>query len=429
MLGSIFLLTGCKTVQPNETSYTPISETTIASSYAFHQTSSVVTSSMNYGSYLVEPKKQEGRQKIYKIAEDLSTSVLTELEAGYTYVEGPLSPDCTKLFLYRNKDNEDASSYYGVIVDLTTGDQIVSQYPYFALNAVNWAGNDKIFLSYCQIRFYSTADFSEIDFRPDFLDTVEQDPDGKYIITGMIHDRNKDRYVLTYAEKKVGSTDPSSDYKMSVGIVLIDGEGRTVRAFTPGTNYYSPYSSTDIAARQTLQIDSSGNVSLFVGVMGSESDIPYTKALIVNVDRAEVVKMPNELRDVFLRGGWVYGLTFSPYQEWWDTMQLNIYKPNDSYKYSKSVELYTEPNTYRYMNTTGTRSNLSYQIYLYPDGNVLLRSYHTEDGNTKVLLSKIMLADKTVTPIGVLPGNDNDMFKIAGIDNSGNIIVLGSKTA
>ena len=110
-------------------------------------------------------------------------------------------------------------------------------------------------------------------------------------------------------------------------------------------------------------------------------------------------------------------------------MELNIYKPNDSYKYSKSVQLYTEPNTFRYMNTTGTQSDLSYQVFLYPDGNVLLRSYHSEDGNTKVLLSKITVSDKVVTPIGVLPGNDNDMFKIAGIDNSGNIIVLGSKTA
>lgn len=428
-LGALFLLSGCgKVVQPNDEVYTPISEATIASSYDFHQTSSAATSMIDYGAFVVAPNQQAGTQKLYRIAGDNKTAIVTEFEKGQTYQVGPLSPDSTKLFLYRQADGSDDVSYYGVIVDLATGDKIASSLPLFSLNTVSWAGNDRIFMGFRQIRVFSAADFSEQSFRPEFLDKVEQDPDGKYIITGFIYDRGKDRYVLTYAEKKVGSTDAADDYKMALGIVLIDSTGKTVRAFTPGSQYYSPYSSADKAARQTLQIDSAGNLALFAAV-ASDTDIPVTKALIVNVDRAEVVKTPSDLRDACLRGGWIYGISFTPYQQWWETMQLNVYKPNESYKYTKPVLLFTEANTFRYMTTTGTRSDLSYEVYLYPDGNVLLRSYHIEDGNTKILLGKITIADAKFTPIGVLPGNAEDMFKVAGIDNSGNIIVLGSKTA
>lgn len=428
-LGALFLLSGCgKVVQPNDEVYAPISETVIASSYDFHEISSAVTSVIDYGNYVVGPNQQSGTQKLYRVAADNKTEIIAEFEKGQTYKIGPLSPDSTKLFLYSQADGIDDASYYGVIVDLATGSKIVSSQPVFSLETVNWAGNDRIFMGFRQIRIFSASDFTEQTFRPEFLDKVEQDPDGKYIITGFIYDRGKDRYVLTYAEKKVGSTDSADDYKMALGIVLIDANGKTLKAFTPGEKYYSPYSSVDKAAKQILQIDSAGNLALFVAVMG-DTDTPVTKALIVNVDRAEVAKTPSELRDACLRGGWIYGISFTPYQQWWETMELNVYKPNDSYKYTSTVKLFTEGNTFRYMTTAGTRSDLSYEVYLYPDGNVLLRSYNIEDGNTKILLAKITIADSKVTPIGVLPGNSEDMFKVAGIDNSGNIILLGSKTA
>ena len=107
-------------------------------------------------------------------------------------------------------------------------------------------------------------------------------------------------------------------------------------------------------------------------------------------------------------------------------MSVNLYTPSTQGKYSLKSTILTQPAENRYIPITGTTENNTYELFLYPDGNLLLKAYHTESGYSRMILYRIIFnADiPAAEVIGALPAKSSMKYMVAGVDLSGKIIYL-----
>ncbi|HOP12010.1 MAG TPA: hypothetical protein PK629_11015 [Oscillospiraceae bacterium] len=432
LLTVLITMTACGRVIDSGEEYVPISEISAAIDPVSYNFASIdqtaqATSMEALGEFFVQYNESTNIQRVYTTDAVGTTTMAAEFGPGEKYVMGPLSPDCTKLFLYKQTDTGDSDHYYGVILDMNTGLKTTSAMPMFALDTVSWAGNDLLFTANRQILFFSTVNFSVVTKYFEITSLVTNDPDGKYVITGMAYDRNSDKYVAAIAEKIAGATELNELYKTKLMIAVIDNLGRTEKTFYVADGYYSPVDiSTGAPLSQTVQVDSSGNAAVYAGLFTPGSDEPSTCWIVVNTATNETISLPLTLRTGIIRGGWIYGISMDPYSAWWTSMSVNLYTPDTLGKYSLKTTILTQPSENRYIPITGTTANNTYELFLYPDGNLLMKAYHTESGYSRMILYRITVSADvpTVEVIGALPAKSSMKYMIAGVDMSGKIIYL-----
>jgi len=434
LLTVLVLTAACGRVIDSGEEYVPISDTSRTidqTSYAFASVDPTVqAASMEaLGEFFVQYNESTNIQRVYATDSAGATVTSAEFPAGEKYVAGPLSPDSTKLFLYKKAGTDAGGSdhCFGVILDMATGVKTISSTPMFALDTVCWAGNDLLFTANRQIMFFSAVDFSSVDKYFEITSLVANDPDGKYIITGMTYDRNTDQYIASIAEKIPGAGELSDLYKTKLMIAVIDNLGRTAKTFYAKDGLYSPVDiSSGAPLIQAIQIDSSGNAALYSALFTPDSEEPSTCWIVVNTSSGSTVSLPQTLRTGIIRGGWIYGITMDPYSAWWTSMSVNLYTPSTQGKYSLKSTILTQPAENRYIPITGTTENNTYELFLYPDGNLLLKAYHTESGYSRMILYRIIFnADiPAAEVIGALPAKSSMKYMVAGVDLSGKIIYL-----
>jgi len=432
LLVLLIAATACGRVIDSGEEYVPISETSAAIDQVSYNFASIdqtaqATSMEALGEFFVQYNESTNIQRVYTTDAIGNTTMAAEFGSGEKFIIGPLSPDCTKLFLYKQINTGESDHYYGVILDMNTGIKTISAMPMFALNTVSWAGNDLLFTANRQIMFFSTVDFSVVTKYFEITSLVTNDPDGKYIITGMAYDRNTDKYIATIAEKIEKAAELSDLYKTKLIIAVIDNLGRTEKTFYAAEGLYSPVDiSSGTPLSQTIQVDASGNAAVYAGIFTPGSDEPSTCWSVVNIATGETISLPLTLRTGIIRGGWIYGISIDPYSAWWTSMSVNLYTPDTQGKYSLKSTILTQPSENRYIPITGTTANNTYELFLYPDGNLLMKAYHTESGYSRMILYRIMVSADvpTVEVIGALPAKSSMKYMIAGVDMSGRIVYL-----
>ena len=427
------IFTACGRVIDSGEEYVPISDTSTAInpvSYAFASVDQTAqAASMEaLGEFFVQYNESTNIQRVYTTDAAGVTTMAAEFAAGEKYIMGPLSPDCTKLFLYKQTDAAiDSDHYFGVIVDIATGLKTVSQTPMFTPGTVSWAGNDLLFTANRQILFFSTIDFSVVDKYFEITSLVTNDPDGKYVITGMAYDRNTDKYFATIAEKIPLATELSDLYKTKLMIAVIDALGRTEKTFYVKDGLYSPVDTTSGSPLpQIIQVDATGNVAVYSALFTQGTDEPSTCWIVLNTAKDETISLPLTLRTGIIRGGWIYGVAMDPYSAWWTSMSVNLYTPDTQGKYSLKSTILTQPSDNRYISMSGTTANNTYELFLYPDGNLLMKAYHTESGYSRMILYRISTATDVpvVEVIGALPAKSSMKYMLAGVDMTGKIVYM-----
>lgn len=426
---AVSALCGCGRVIDSGESYTPISQGTInTESYVFNSAVTSAAPVEDLGEFLVQPNSSINAQTLYLYDAAGTVTPIVDFPAGEKYVAGPLSPDSTKLFLYRRdpEATSDTDHYYGVIVDLATRTYTTSELPMFQTGTVNWGANNMLFIANRSITFFSPYNFSVVHSQFDVMNLIENDPDGKYVLTGMAYDRTHNRYIATVGERRVGESGLNADFRVKLGIAVITATGRTEKFFFPSDTMYCPADlAQGTALQQIIQCDSgSDNIAVFGTYFNEGSDTPYTRAAVINIATEKEILLPEVQRDVVLRGGWIYGVSFTPNSQWWETMNLNVYRPDNSGNYELMANMYSEGPTNRYVSMTGTRHKDSYSMFLYPNGDVLLKIYYNESGQTRVLLRRIEATTNIPTTLGSLPGTSYYRYTVTGIDAVGNVVFL-----
>ena len=431
----LITMTSCGRVIDSGEEYVPISDTSAVIdpvSYVFASVDQTAqaTSMEALGEFFVQYNESTNIQRVYTTNAAGVTTMAAEFGPGEKYTLGPLSPDCTKLFLYKRADaaaGADSDHYFGVILDMATGVKTVSQMPMFALGTVSWAGNDLLFTANRQILFFSVFDFSVVNRYFEITSLVTEDPDGKYIITGMAYDRNTDKYFASIAEKTPGATELADLYKTKLMIAVIDTLGRTEKTFYAKDGLYSPVDNASGAPLpQTIQVDTTGNVALYAALFTQGTDEPGTCWIVLNAAKDETISLPLTLRTGIIRGGWIYGIAMDPYCAWWTSMSVNLFTPDTLGKYSLKSTILTQPADNRYIPMNGTSANNTYELFLYPDGNLLMKAYHTESGYSRMILYRITVSTDVpaVEVIGALPAKSSMKYMVAGVDMSGAIVYL-----
>lgn len=428
LTAAMLLLSGCGRVIDSGESYTPISQGTIQpESYVFNSATTSAVPVEDLGEFLIQPSSSRNTQALYLLDASGHITPVAEFPSGEKYVLGPLSPDSSKLFLYRRdpEATSDTDHYYGMIVNLADGSYNMSEMPMFQTGTVSWGANDTLFIANRSITFFSSYDFSTVPSQFDIMTLIENDPDGKYVLTGMAYDRTGDRYVAAIGERQVGKSGLDADFRVKLGIAVITATGRTEKMFFPSSKLYCPADlAQGTALQQVIQCDSGLYAVVFGAFFEGDSDTPQTRAVVVDLTNEKEIALPDTLRDAVVRGGWIYGIALDPYSQWWETMSVNVYQPDKNGKYSRSGQMYTEGSSNRYVTMTGTRHKDSYGLYLYPNGDVLLKIYYTESGQTRVLLRRIQAGSNTAVTIGSLPGTSYYRYTVAGIDTAGNVLFL-----
>ncbi len=427
--------TACGRVIDSDEEYVPISEPSapivpVSYSFASVDTAAQASSMEALGEFFVQYNESTNIQRVYTTDSAFATTLSAEFGAGEKYRVGPFSPDSTKLFLYKQALNPDGSGsdrYFGVILDMITGGKTVSAMPLFSLDTVSWAGNELLFTANRQILFFSGFDFSVVTKFFEIASLVTDDPDGKYVITGMTYDRNTDKYIASIAEKIPRATELADLYRTKLIVAVIDSMGRTEKTFYANDGLYSPVDiSTGAPLPQSIQFDTFGNAALFAGFFAQNTDEPSTCWIVLNTATGETVSLPHTLRNGILRGGWIYGVTMTPYSAWWESMSVNVYTPDTLGKYTLKSTVLTQPAENRYIPITGTTADNTYELFLYPDGNLLAKAYHTESGYSRMILYRITVSADvpTVEVIGALPAKSSMKYMVAGVDMSGRIVYL-----
>ena len=432
LLVLLITITACGRVIDSGEEYVPISDTSTVNSPVSYTFASVdqtaqATSMEALGEFFVQYNESTNIQRVYTTDAAGVTTIAAEFAAGEKYIVGQLSPDCTKLFLYKQNTTADSDHYFGVILDLVTGAKTVSQMPMFSLGTVSWAGNDQLFTANRQILFFSVIDFSVVDKYFEITSLVTNDPDGKYIITGMAYDRNSDKYIVTIAEKIPNAAELNELYKTKLMIAVIDAMGRTEKTFYAKEGLYSPVdSASGSPLPQVIQVDATGNIAVYAALFTQGTDEPSSCWIVFNSAKGETITLPLTLRTGIIRGGWIYGISMDPYSAWWTSMSVNLYTPDTQGKYSLKSTILTQPAENRFMPMNGTTANNMYELFLYPDGNLLMKAYHTESGYSRMILYRITTSVDvpTVEVVGALPAKSSMKYMVAGVDMTGKIVFI-----
>lgn len=420
---------GCGRVEESSEVYKPISQTapSYTSSIVFNSvdSSSKVNSMAALGEFFIPYNESTNIQRVYGITVDGKVNTLAELIANEQYEAGPISPDGSKLFLYRvdPEASADTDHRYGVIVDLQTGATKVSSQPMFESGTVNWAGNDRLFTANRRIVFFSAFDFSATLAQFQIMQLIQNDPDGKYVLTGMAYDSAKNRYVAAVAEKPVGKSELTDLYKTKLHVAVIDSYGNTSSMFEVAGVYSPVDDSSGAPLAQTVTLDSSELAGVYSAFIAADSSEPFTSWTVVDCALQQKVSLPDTLREGVLADGVVCGLTISPYGPWWENMSIRKYT-GEGGKYTVASELFTQSSESRYVSTEDLETRSSYELFRYPDGRLLLKAFHSESGYTRLVMYNISTTGASWEVYGALPGKGSMRFMICGIDALGGIWVL-----
>lgn len=431
----VFLMTaaaaGCKRVEDTSEDYAPISygDQSEISSYQFASvdTESRIAEKEALGEYYIPHSPGTKTQRLYKIDSSGVVSTIAELTAGEEYTVGPISPDSSKLFIYRadNASATDNSHCYGLIVNLIDGSVTSSSQPVFEPGTVCWSGNDQIFTANRRIIFFSADNFAIKQQSFQIMSLIENDPDGKYVLTGMAYDKYNNRYIALLGEKPVGATTLAQLGKTRAMIAVINSAGQTESTFMlPDGTYVPTDSLTGAALAQIPKIDSSGLVSIYTAFIPSGEDAPLISWTAVNLDAREAVALPHLLREGVISGGVVYGLGLDTYGTWWKTMYITCYTLDGNKQYTSHNAIMTQASSNRYINFTALDASSSYEMFCFSNGDVFLKAYHTETAYARLTLYRISPAAAKEEVMGALPASGTMRYMIAGIDAYDSIITL-----
>lgn len=420
---------GCARVQETSESYVPISRAEIdpvSYSFASVDSTSQETSLAALGEYLTVYNESTSIQRVYVTDLNAVTRTAAELVPGRRYEAGTLSPDGTRLFVYREDPDAttEGAHCYGVVIDLATGRAAESASPMFEPGTVCWGAAGRLFTANRRVIFFSAETLTVIPSSFQITSLIENDVDGKYVLTGMVYDSSSNRYFAAVCKKPAGASELADLYRTEQMIAEIDSFGRTIATYRIGdSGTYAPVDEdSGKPLPQQMQADGSGSVSLYTSFFPEGSDIPALCWTVVDTAARSVAETGVRLRYGVLCGGTFYGCAMEPYSAWWETMTVLRYEKNAAGGW-EGVPVFTQSSENRYIPMTEIRANNSYRMAVYPDGSLLLEAYHTESGYSRFVLYRIDPAG-TYEVVGALPGKSSMKYMFIGIDRNGGLVYM-----